>query len=496
MAYQFTLEPLVKLDLNKKRYQVKQCPCGKNNKDGKFVPFKGFEDRGYCHSCGLFYNVALHTCPGCRKEKAFSKYIDRENRETFSNAHVGKCLYCSYHYTPKQYFEDNKDNEQQGTPKQNLKKPEFSYIEKRAETGLIGHNKKCESSRFATNKKDLYELHPTEKMLTNVNLSTIHNAVSLIPVEVFKQSLKHHQTNNFIQFLSKHFGSEITSGLISRYFIGTSKHWSGATVFWQIDSTGKIRTGKIMLYNPNTGKRSKEQHQTPAWVHKALNLHEFSLQQCFFGEHLLQNNTKPVAICESEKTAIIASVYLPQFVWIAAGSKTGLNETKCKVLTGRNVVLFPDISKPKENQKTAFELWTNKAKEFAHLTRFTVSDLLERKAIGSEKEQGLDLADYLLRFPVQAFKPAPLHLLSTDIIALLGNSKTGKAFNNYIIQGYEFKSGNMCDVLFDANGEMIRPGEQVEAVNQLASFFNKDLQPAMLDNIPCWVHEDKQFDNL
>ena len=65
-----------------------------------------------------------------------------------------------------------------------------------------------------------------------------------------------------------------------------------------------------MLYSPKTGKRSKEPYHAPNWVHKVLNLPEFSLQQCFFGEHLLKGNTKPVAICESEKTAIIASVYL------------------------------------------------------------------------------------------------------------------------------------------------------------------------------------------
>ena len=28
------------------------CPCGKSNKDGKFAPFKGYQDKGFCHSCG------------------------------------------------------------------------------------------------------------------------------------------------------------------------------------------------------------------------------------------------------------------------------------------------------------------------------------------------------------------------------------------------------------------------------------------------------------
>lgn len=48
----FTNEPLPTLQFDKKRSNAKLCPCGKNNKDGKFVPYKGFENKGYCHSCG------------------------------------------------------------------------------------------------------------------------------------------------------------------------------------------------------------------------------------------------------------------------------------------------------------------------------------------------------------------------------------------------------------------------------------------------------------
>lgn len=36
---------------SRKRKRVRECPCGKSNKDGKFVPFKDKEKYGYCHSC-------------------------------------------------------------------------------------------------------------------------------------------------------------------------------------------------------------------------------------------------------------------------------------------------------------------------------------------------------------------------------------------------------------------------------------------------------------
>jgi hypothetical protein len=157
-----------------------------------------------------------------------------------------------------------------------------------------------------------------------------------------------------------------------------------------------------MLYSPTTGKRVKNLELPVYWVHKALKQPEFELKQCLFGEHLLIDKCKPVAIVESEKTAIISSIYLPQFIWLAFGG-IGFNIDKCSILKGRTVTLFPDLSKPKEGQPTAFEKWSRKAKELSHLAIFTVSDLLERKATEAERKQGLDLADYLIKFNYKAF---------------------------------------------------------------------------------------------
>jgi hypothetical protein len=301
--YKYSLEPLPKLELDKKRSRVKVCPCGKNNKDGKFVPYVGFENKGYCHSCG----------------------------ETFL--------------------------------------PELPKVEK-----------------WNTPQPKAYKPRP---------VTPPQKPVSFIPVEVFKASLKAHETNHFVQFLINLFGVEVASQLVSRYFIATSKHWNGATVFWQIDTQGKVRTGKIMLYSPTTGKRVKNLELPVYWVHKALKQPEFELRQCLFGEHLLIDKTKPVAIVESEKTAVIASVYLPQFIWVAVGSLTNLNAEKCSILKGRTVTLFPDLN--------GFEKWSSKANELSHLANFTVSDLLERKATEAEKKQGFDLADYLIKYDYKAF---------------------------------------------------------------------------------------------
>lgn len=295
-----------------------------------------------------------YRCPVCQqKDKTFSLYIDTETMEHI-HLTVGRCnreSSCSNHYTPKQYFQDN-------------------------------------NISFALPQQKTYNSRP---------VITKAKSVSYIPAEILKASLNPEVfgLNNFVKYLINLFGVDVTNKLISTYFIATSKHWNGATVFWQIDTKGKIRTGKIMLYNPVTGKRIKEPFNHIHWVHKALKQPEFELKQCLFGEHLLIDKIMPVAVVESEKTAIIASVYLPQFIWLAAGSLTNLNADKCSILEGRTVTLFPDLQ--------GFDKWNSKAKELSHIAKFTVSDLLERKATEAEKKQGFDLADFLIKFDLKAF---------------------------------------------------------------------------------------------
>jgi hypothetical protein len=127
-------------------------------------------------------------------------------------------------------------------------------------------------------------------------------------------------------------------------------------------------------------------------VHSALKQPDFNLQQCFFGEHLLtisENTSKPIAIVEAAKTAIIASAYFPEYIWLACLGKNGLNPDKFNVLKGRTVVLYPDVN--------AFDYWDEKAREFSHIATVEVSSILEKSATADERNSGLDLADYLLR---------------------------------------------------------------------------------------------------
>ncbi len=303
-------------------------------------------------------------CPQClHNRRTFTRYIDLETDSHLAD-HVGKCdreYQCGYHYTPRQYFAENPGDER------------------------LRHEK----VRDTTPAKDQFNQLPANL----VTESTLQSA---------------YFDNNFIQFLAPIFGWKTLMKAAQQYRIGTAKHWHGATVFWQIDTKGRVRTGKIMLYDEATCKRVKKPFNHIAWVHtllspksKVLSLEsqltsdlrlstqDFLLRQCFFGEHLLPlHPTKPVGITESEKTAVMASILMPQFVWLAAGALNGLDERKCRVLKNREVVLFPDVG--------AYHHWTECARSLnlkIPTATFTVHQEMERTATPEERATGADMAD-------------------------------------------------------------------------------------------------------
>ena len=221
---------------------------------------------------------------------------------------------------------------------------------------------------------------------------------SFIAAETVSQTLHGYEKNNLYLFLRSKFGDEDALRLMKDYRVGTSKHWPGSCVFWQTDVNGNTRTGKVMLYNAHSGKRVKEPFNHVTWVHSLLKMPDFNLRQCFFGEHLLpMNRDKPVAIVESEKTALVAAYYLPEYVWLATGGKTGcINADALRVLRGCQVILYPDIG--------ATDQWRQKLRLLRSLDiEASIFNFLEEVATNDERTAGLDIADYLLQIePDQA----------------------------------------------------------------------------------------------
>jgi hypothetical protein len=287
----------------------------------------------------------------------FVRYQDE--RGEYISFDVGRCnreSKCGYHRKPKEYFAE------QGISRQGFKP-----------------------------KKRLQTVYKAQVF------TETPKSFDYIAQEHLTATLGNYDRNAFVQFLFDLFPdcSEEIQAVLQRYYIGTYK--DGLTVFWQIDGRGKIHTGKIMRYDTRTGKRQivrawiedgKTRQLKVDWMHGKIKK-DFSLKQCFFGEHLLlKYPNKPVAVVEAEKTAIIASLCFPEFVWLGSNSKTWLKTERLQSLGNRQIILYPDAD--------GFELWqtiaTNSTRQGLDVK---VSNLIENHATDEQKANGYDLADFL-----------------------------------------------------------------------------------------------------
>lgn len=200
------------------------------------------------------------------------------------------------------------------------------------------------------------------------------------PFKLMEASLGY--TDNFTQFMSGVFGQDLTDKAAKTYYVGASKFWKGATIFWQVDEVGRVRYGKVMLYNSKDGKRIKEPFNHFTNVHSILKLKDFNHKQCLFGLHLVVGNTKPIAVVESEKTAVIMSIVDSSYLWLATGGKGHFNYEMLSPIKDKSITAFPDAGET---------VWTDIAERLNNVGfDITVSDVL------NEKDKGFDLADAVL----------------------------------------------------------------------------------------------------
>ena len=295
------------------------------------------------------------TCPACGGKRCFTRYVN-ENGNWLDEA-VGRCNHesrCRYHYTPRQFFEDHPSARPDW-------KENFFRIPQRSIP------------------------HPVKKRLWTISADIVRNSV--------------HPTldSDFTLFLKNLIGGEKTCEAVNTYCLGVTKNRD--VIFYQLDKEGRCRTGKIMKYDRKTGHRIKDEQVGGkiTWVHAVLRQSAdpllrlpdgWELTQCLFGEHLLkQYPFKPVALVESEKTAVICSAFWQEYIWLATGGKSQLND-RLQVLRGRKVVAFPDVD--------GYLEWKEKLSRVRGLD-IVVSDVLEKEASFEDRANHVDIADLLIR---------------------------------------------------------------------------------------------------
>lgn len=246
--------------------------------------------------------------------------------------------------------------------------------------------------KFAPSKEDpskgyCHSCGETFKGESATPVRTIRTApipTSYHSVELMSKSFKN-ENNRFIKFLKAHFDTNKVDEVAKTYNVGSSKHWNGATIFWQVDDLQRVRYGKVMLYDNNSGKRVKEPYSHFTTVHKLLKLEDFNHRQCLFGLHLLERSSKPIALVESEKTAIIMAIVDDSYLWLATGGKANFTHQMLEPLKGKKVTAFPDCGEI---------LWNQVADRLNQIGFFIeVSKVLE----GQQYPAGTDLADVVIQ---------------------------------------------------------------------------------------------------
>jgi hypothetical protein len=271
----------------------------------------------------------------------FTRYVDTETNNYIAD-HVGRCDRednCGYHYTPSDYKKDG------------------------------------------------------GKLPDKVNhKSVLPPEYVTIPEHIWLQTQKEpYESENFCKWLLDYFGGDtLVIDILKKYKVGIMEKWdTPSVVFWSVSKEYKYYSGKIMAYDVN-GKRQKGLVGSVHAEMAGLKLipKDYQIKQCFFGAHLLNENQKSVMIVESEKTAIFCAIKWPDFVWLATSSMNGLSPGKIKTLSGKNVVLIPDIGK-------GVEVWRAKLDYIkCYASSVKMSEVILKNNIPAMA--GLDIVDLIV----------------------------------------------------------------------------------------------------
>lgn len=137
------------------------------------------------------------------------------------------------------------------------------------------------------------------------------------------------------------FPEERVREVWDKYNVTTDSH--GNAVFWYTDQNGRILYDKRILYKED-GHRDKT-----FFPGRQFRVGDGYSARCYFGACLADDGRKAF-ICESEKSALLASLYYGGRRFLATGGKGNLREVE------RNMMLVPDMDARMEWEEKG-EVW-------------------------------------------------------------------------------------------------------------------------------------------
>lgn len=273
-----------------------------------------------------------HTCPRCGRSQSFSLYVDADNRP--AGMQYGRCNHaqCGYILYP-------------------------NGIAPQAEP--IPENKKT-------------QIYYTKSDIKAYRRDAMQNALC--------------------QYLAPRFYLPYFDRVLRDYCVGSVDN---AIIFWQIDARFNIHRGKVMYYRAD-GHRVKLTRKDGSEYGRVKMMWQFlnrdrdnEPEMCYYGEHLATlYPDKPIALVESEKTALVMSYFYPKFIWIATLSLNNFQAYRLSFIKDRPTIVFPDCD--------GYAKWLAKAEAISAVmpdASITVDDFIVRYASGKQ-----DLADLFLKY--------------------------------------------------------------------------------------------------
>jgi hypothetical protein len=234
-----------------------------------------------------------HICPSCQK-KSMVVYVYADNQQPVDALLFGRCdreNNCGYHYHP------NKEASFEPREVKEVKPPKVEqiYPDESITKPLIGRTKKAVS-----------------------------------PLHVYAKS------------------KTISADHMIKWGVYSDGDNGEKTAFVFQNRAGNICNIKYFKYKAD-GHRDKDfnsyslKQPKPVTIEGQQYIKKYFM--CLFGEHLLDPDKKKiVCVVESEKSAVLAAHYYPQFDWLACGSASGLsdgsNETADKISPLRNRTIY------------------------------------------------------------------------------------------------------------------------------------------------------------
>ena len=130
-----------------------------------------------------------------------------------------------------------------------------------------------------------------------------------------------HRNSNFYNFCCSLFDTSLVNEIFEKYYIGENNNY---TIFWHIDINNNICYDMNIPFSVD-GHRDKQ-----LGAYRKFQVGYGYTGKALFGEHLLKNNTKPSYVVESQKTAVIMSLFFNDKLLLATGGAMQLNADNAK----------------------------------------------------------------------------------------------------------------------------------------------------------------------